>query len=249
MIRLLWLLVSKGVFLVRFATVEASLQVTTEGYQFFDQKPLITRIWDPDMSMEKTNDNVRIWIKMPGLPIKYWGERSLFKIAGLVGRAVKMDMATKSKDRLSYARVMVEVPMKQQLPGTISFYNEHGKIVEQKLEYEWLPVVCKKCSGVGHNEEDCRKGVGKKIWVSKKKLVIDQDGFQQVGSKTTQQVQVDEVPINNPFNALLDDMVEVCRDDEEDEVAGERVRNEVSMQSKEVMGVKGHGLITPIPNG
>lgn len=47
-----------------------------------------------------------------------------------------MDMATKSNDRLSYARVMVEVLMKQQLPETISFCNEHGKMVEQKLEYE-----------------------------------------------------------------------------------------------------------------
>lgn len=67
-------MVGGGIFLVRIDNVEASLKVTNEGMQFFDQKPLITGIWDPDMPMEKTKvETVPIWIKLPGLAIKYWG--------------------------------------------------------------------------------------------------------------------------------------------------------------------------------
>lgn len=53
--------------------------------------------------------NVHIWIKLPHLPFKYWSEKSLFKITRIIGKVVTMDQATKEKDKLNFARVMVEV--------------------------------------------------------------------------------------------------------------------------------------------
>lgn len=104
------------------------------------------------MPFEKTNvELVPIWIKLPGLTIKYWGERSLFKMASLVGKPVKMDNTM--KDRLNFARVMVEVQMKQELPEEISFCNEHGIKVVKKIEYEWRPTFYKKCFDLGHTED------------------------------------------------------------------------------------------------
>lgn len=53
-------------------TVESSLKVMTDGFQFFDQKPLIVKLWDPDMEINKANiDVVPMWIKLPGLPFNY----------------------------------------------------------------------------------------------------------------------------------------------------------------------------------
>lgn len=68
-------MVRRRIFLVRFNSVEASLKGTTEGMQFFGQKPLITRMWDPDVPIEKTNvESVPIWIRMPGL-VLHTGEK------------------------------------------------------------------------------------------------------------------------------------------------------------------------------
>lgn len=92
-----------------------------------------------------------------------------------------MDNTTKSKDRLSFARVMVEVQMKQELPDKIMFCNEYGVEIYQNIEYEWRPTVCQKCSGIGHSEEDCRKNEGKKIWVKKNQGVVDKEGFRSDG--------------------------------------------------------------------
>ena len=64
---------------------------------------------------------VPIWVKFPGLPLKYWGEKSLFKIAGIIWKVIKMDQATKRKEKLLFARVLVEVGLKQDLPETIEF--------------------------------------------------------------------------------------------------------------------------------
>lgn len=60
----------------------------------------------------------------------------MFKLAAVVGRPIKIDQATKNKDRLNYARVMVEITLNQSLPNQFQFLNEHNQPVEQDLEYE-----------------------------------------------------------------------------------------------------------------
>ncbi|XP_062119282.1 uncharacterized protein LOC133833036 [Humulus lupulus] len=51
-------------------------------------------------------------------------------------------------------------------PKSIQFINEHGQIMEQGVEYEWLPIKCKTCAGFGHSMAECRKE--KKVqWVRK----------------------------------------------------------------------------------
>ena len=78
---------------------------------------------------------VPIWIKFPQLPFKYyWGEKSLFKLAGIVGKVVKIDQAMKEKEKLNFARIMAEVGINDILPDSIVFCNEHGNRVEQKIE-------------------------------------------------------------------------------------------------------------------
>ncbi|XP_057251794.1 uncharacterized protein LOC125498534 [Beta vulgaris subsp. vulgaris] len=92
-----------------------------------------------------------------------------------------MDQATKEKEKLSFARVMVEVGINDELPDSIAFCNEHGNRMEQKVEYEWRPIQCTQCKGFGHELEACRNKGGKKIWVKKGEVVKDKDGFQQIG--------------------------------------------------------------------
>lgn len=48
-----------------------------------------------------------------------------------------MDQATRDKEKLMFARVMVEVELKQDLLEEIVFCNEHGIKVKQKVECEW----------------------------------------------------------------------------------------------------------------
>ncbi|XP_074293416.1 uncharacterized protein LOC141620447 [Silene latifolia] len=80
-----------------------------------------------------------------------------------------MDDATSDKIRLSYARVMVEVPFNQKLVDKIRFLDESGHLVMVNVEYEWNPISCTSCNGIGHDMSQCRKPIPKRSKVQQPK--------------------------------------------------------------------------------
>ncbi|XP_010669917.1 uncharacterized protein LOC104887033 [Beta vulgaris subsp. vulgaris] len=73
---------------------------------------------------------------------------------------------------------MVEVKFGDDLPEQIEFENENGVLTSQMIKYEWRPIKCDECGGVGHDGEACRmkkeevqkerkKLKIKKVWVVK----------------------------------------------------------------------------------
>ncbi|XP_074277927.1 uncharacterized protein LOC141601533 [Silene latifolia] len=151
-----------GIFLVRFKTMEMKEKVLTSGHYLFDNKPMIVKSWEKDLEMKKGEvKSVPAWIRIHKLPLKFWG-KSLPKITSIVGKYIKSDVATEERTRLGFARVMVELLVDQHLPAQVSFKDETGGIVQVEVEYEWRPVTCTKCKGMGHDMEQCRKGEQKK---------------------------------------------------------------------------------------
>ncbi|XP_056697530.1 uncharacterized protein [Spinacia oleracea] len=190
------IMVKRGVFIVRFLTMDSRDKVLN-GHYFFDSKPLIMKPWDSDMDMDKEEvKSVPIWVQLK-LGFKYWaggggGERALFKIISQIGKPIKRDQATINRDKLQFARVMVDVPLSKELPDCISFRDENGLMVKVGLYYEWRPTLCSKCKMIGHLQEECRQGKTKRVWVQKAKQVqpdaalhtatspvVDPDGFQR----------------------------------------------------------------------
>lgn len=79
------------------------------------------------------------------------------KIAELVGKPLKVAMATQGRDRLNYARVMIEVSMNGAFPEQIQFENEYGKLITQPIYFEWKPIKCSICGLLGHYVTTCMK--------------------------------------------------------------------------------------------
>ncbi|KAL2930391.1 ABC transporter B family member 6, partial [Bienertia sinuspersici] len=128
--------------------------LTNRGSAIFDYKPLIIKQWSPDIELHKENvKTVPIWIRMPNLDLKYWGQGCLHKLGDIIGTTLKVDNVTMNKDRLSYARILVEVELDKELPDYIRFQNEKG-----------LPKY-------GHPSDKCHKQT-KKQW--QPKLAQDQ---------------------------------------------------------------------------
>ncbi|XP_062089160.1 uncharacterized protein LOC133795723 [Humulus lupulus] len=149
---------SHGVFIVRFQNMEDRDKVISGGYIFFDKKPLIMKTWNPRDDFTKEDvKKVPIWIQLGGLDIKYWEDKSLFKIVGQLGKPIQVEMITKRRERLHFPRIMVEVLITQAFPHVISFINELDQDIELTVNYEWLPVLCEHCKGMGHTTAICKK--------------------------------------------------------------------------------------------
>ncbi|XP_062088564.1 uncharacterized protein LOC133795132 [Humulus lupulus] len=212
---------AKGIHIVRFTSVTARDEVLHGGYMFFDKKPVIMKAWDPYTDFTQANVcSVATWIQIPGLDLRYWGERTLFKIVGQLGTPLMLDEVTKNKELLNFPRVMIEVQLHQSFPDEISFTNELNQEVVLPVKYEWLPIVCDHCFGMGHKSAVCKKKeVPKQAWVVKKKEAAtninsktveghEDDGFQQVtkGVKGVR-MEVKErtgFEMSNNFGVLID---------------------------------------------
>ncbi|XP_074300991.1 uncharacterized protein LOC141632336 [Silene latifolia] len=149
---------ANGVFLVRFRTNQARHKILQQGHFLFDNKPLIVRPWDEGVAMEKEDiKEVPVWVKIFNLPLKFWG-KCLPRIAGIMGKFVRCDDATQGKTRLSFARVMIDVPFGHPIPEAVKFRDVDGSTISLKVEFEWKPLLCTQCQGVGHEAAKCRKG-------------------------------------------------------------------------------------------
>ncbi|VFQ95952.1 unnamed protein product [Cuscuta campestris] len=163
----------EGQFIVRFHKVEDRDEIIKKKYYFMDNKPVFVQKWYPGCKVNLLErKDIPIWIQFPDLEMKYWSLSALSKLGSAIGQPIRRDRATASRVKWSYARIQVEVQINQTFPDQINFLNEEGRIITQKIKYEWAPTVCSHCNRIGHVFEMCRKRYtentkgtgGKKIW-------------------------------------------------------------------------------------
>ena len=70
---------------------------------------------------------------------------------------IKIDKVTKDKSALSYAILLIEMPLKGALPEHIEFTNDWDVTVRQKVIYERKPTQCSFRQMLGHEEIHCKK--------------------------------------------------------------------------------------------
>nr|TKR98208.1 hypothetical protein D5086_0000205680 [Populus alba] len=101
---------------------------------------------------------VPVWLKFSNLPLKCWTPRCLSKLASVLGKPIQCDKLTSTKERLSYARVLMEVDLLADLRSSINVTLPNGNPFIQKVIYETLPKFCKHCKVIAHSTEACFKG-------------------------------------------------------------------------------------------
>lgn len=79
---------------------------------------------------------------------------------------IRIDNATRNKDRMQFARVLVEMDVNHGFPDMISFTSEDEELINIKVEYDWKPQVCTKCKLLGHLVNSYKAGTTQE-WVPK----------------------------------------------------------------------------------
>ena len=148
-----------GWLVYKFQNEEDKCSVLCGGPYLVYGRPLILRSMSEyfDFSTSEMTQ-VPVWIKFPNLPLKCWTPRCLSKLASVLGKPIQSDKLIATKERVSYARVLVEVDLLADLRSSINVTLPNGNTLIQRVIYETLPKFCKHCKVLGHSTRVCSKG-------------------------------------------------------------------------------------------
>ncbi|XP_016512276.1 uncharacterized protein LOC107829318 [Nicotiana tabacum] len=146
-----------GYFIFRFESVKDKNLIVQNGPYTFNSRPMVLKDCDPDFQIQ--NESMRIvpvWVNLPGLPVQCWAEENLGRIASLLGKPICTDKLTTECERISYARILVEMDITQPLPEEILIKKPDGRSWMQRVDFEWKPKFCLDCNKFGHSTGECQ---------------------------------------------------------------------------------------------
>ncbi|KAK8698495.1 hypothetical protein V6N13_114607 [Hibiscus sabdariffa] len=106
-------------------------------------------------SLDFNLDCLPVWFHLRGIPLELFSRKRLCCIVSAIGHPLYMDSVTASKQRLSYAKVCIEISTKSFIPDSIEVKLRDGSSVSVGVEVPWLPPKCDRCSIFGHSHKSC----------------------------------------------------------------------------------------------
>ncbi|KAL2896817.1 Terpenoid synthase 19 [Bienertia sinuspersici] len=99
---------------------------------------MVIKPWHLDMDLTReVIKTIPIWVKVM-VNFKYWGIRALEKILKPVGKLIRVDENTARRDKLQYARVMIEVEVDQAFPDCNGEDRVFSKIDRIMANEDWM---------------------------------------------------------------------------------------------------------------
>uniref|UniRef100_A0A1S8ACP9 GroES-like zinc-binding alcohol dehydrogenase family protein n=1 Tax=Citrus limon TaxID=2708 RepID=A0A1S8ACP9_CITLI len=138
-------------YLIRFRAAGDAIDALTKGSWIILGHYLTVQPWTLDFD-SKTTDLIHaiVWIRLPGLAMHLYHQKTLQKIGHLVEEVIKFDDNTELSTRGKFTRIAVQISLVQPLVSQVKI---NGRV--QKIEYEGLPFICFKCGRYGHHSDIC----------------------------------------------------------------------------------------------
>ncbi|KAK4397913.1 hypothetical protein Sango_1266800 [Sesamum angolense] len=124
----------------RFARAEDKQRILAGGPYFVYGRPILLKTM-PDCFEFKEDDIslTPIWATLSSLPLECWHPNALGKIGSRLGTPIAMDSLTMKMERVSYARILVEVDASKKLVDHVEFIIPNGVVRKQPIIYEYTP--------------------------------------------------------------------------------------------------------------
>ncbi|KAK4397854.1 hypothetical protein Sango_1260900 [Sesamum angolense] len=90
------------------------------------------------------------------MTLECWHPNALGKIGSRLSTPIAMDSLTMKMERVSYARILVEVDASKKLVDHVEFILPNGVVRKQLIVYEFTPKFCSTCNHFGHLKESCQ---------------------------------------------------------------------------------------------
>ncbi|CAI9108650.1 OLC1v1008308C1 [Oldenlandia corymbosa var. corymbosa] len=118
------ILLPSGLFVVRFTTLNARDTVLNVNFYHFGSKPLIVKPRDVEKGINYNDVEY-------GLEVKFWNLNCLSRLVSAIGTPILADDYTVRKERVQFARVLVEVKIAAAVPDKLVFEDEKGNVKDE----------------------------------------------------------------------------------------------------------------------
>ncbi|GFZ13123.1 hypothetical protein Acr_23g0015080 [Actinidia rufa] len=146
-----------GWIVFRFASTEDQNKVLENGPYMIYGSPLLLKPMTKYFSFGKEAINTfPIWVQLRNVPLTLWNPIIFGMICSRLGRPIRMDRLTTSKERITYARCLAEVDMAKELVYSVMLNLDDKGEHERRVYYENLLRYCPQCKKVGHTKENCK---------------------------------------------------------------------------------------------
>ncbi|XP_019235091.1 PREDICTED: uncharacterized protein LOC109215473 [Nicotiana attenuata] len=160
-----------GYFVVKLNSMEDKDAVLASGPYMIRNKPIIVKAWSPNFDFSKeVLQTIPIWLKLPNLPLNCWSMDSLSRIGSGLGIPLYADECTSKIERISYARLLVEMDVTKDMPTMLKVMDPKGNVFEQAIDYDWIPEYCHTCLQVVHSCRNVQKAIEGKQKQQKPKM-------------------------------------------------------------------------------
>ncbi|GAV74042.1 DUF4283 domain-containing protein, partial [Cephalotus follicularis] len=145
-----------GTFLFKFDNSSARDLVLSNGPWEVWGAYLALRRWEEGMSLSKDSfSTIPVWVKLANVPSELWTKQGLSYVASALGVPLCMDAATTAGNRLSFARVCIEMKASSNFPTSFKVRRRNGTLVEVLVQYAWKPSPCSECKVFDHTSKQC----------------------------------------------------------------------------------------------
>ncbi|KAL5728013.1 hypothetical protein ACHQM5_001141 [Ranunculus cassubicifolius] len=146
----------QNMFYLYLNAAEDRRMILSKGPVFIAGILFVIKPWTKTVDRERrTLNTIPIWVNIYNVPKSMWSRKGLSFIASRLGKPRRIDEATLRKQRITFARVCVEVKVDFKYPATMEFELEEGLYETVDFEYKWKPTTCSKCLVFGHTVEEC----------------------------------------------------------------------------------------------
>lgn len=143
-------------FLFRIPNAATRNRVIKQKLWQIEGQTMFVDNWEPGIIPSKPElTSAPIWLELRNVPLQFFNEDGLERIAGLVGQPKFLHPATANKTNLEVAKVFTIIDPRKPLPEAVNVQFDSGVISRVLVSSPWMPPVCGFCKEIGHSTRRC----------------------------------------------------------------------------------------------
>jgi hypothetical protein len=186
-----------SLYYLLFSSPEERSRVLESEPTFFDGQPFIITPWSPTIaSVREQVFSIPVWVYFSQIPSALQPLLGLNWLACNVGKLKCFDSSTVARDKLVYAKALIEISPLKPLPTSIPVQLAVGHVADVRVRYGWVPDICSSCHSFGHIASACSRSV---ISASAPKIPLPRPPLRKWVPKVTQDASLSTDP-NPPIS-------------------------------------------------